>query len=64
MNKQLQNEIILGVDTHLDQHVGVIINSYGKYLGNRSIETNSSGYQKLLKWVQSFGILQRAGVEG
>jgi len=64
MNKQPQNEIILGVDTHLDKHVGVVINGYGKYLGNISIETNSSGYQKLLKWLQSFGILQRAGVEG
>ena len=33
MNKQLQNEIILGVDTHLDQYIGVIINGYGKFLG-------------------------------
>lgn len=64
MSKQLTREVILGVDTHLDQHVGVIIDGVGKFVGHLSIETNSVGYLKLLKWVQSFGNLQRAGIEG
>ena len=64
MSKQLPNEVILGVDTHLDKHVGVIIDGLGKFLGNLSIETNFVGYQQLLKWAQSFGDLQRAGIEG
>lgn len=64
MSKQRQHEVVLGVDTHLDKHVGVIVDGLGKFLGNLSIETNSTGYQQLLKWAQSFGDLQRAGVEG
>jgi len=64
MNTQIHNEIILGVDTHLDKHVGVIIDGLGKYLGSLSIETNPAGYQQLLKWTQSFGSVQRAGIEG
>lgn len=64
MSKQLSHEVILGVDTHLDKHIGVIIDSVGKFLGHLSIETNPSGYQQLLNWARSFGDLQRAGVEG
>ena len=64
MKKQQKNEVILGVDTHLDKHVGVIIDGFGKYLGNLSIETNPAGYLQLLKWAQSFGDLHRAGIEG
>ena len=64
MSKQRQHEVVLGVDTHLDRHVGVIVDGLGKFLGNLSIETNPTGYQQLLKWAQSFGDLQRAGVEG
>ena len=64
MIKQLSHETILGVDTHLDKHVGVIIDDLGKFLGHLSIETNLAGYQQLLKWAQSFGDLQRAGIEG
>jgi len=28
----IQNEVILGVDTHLDAHVGVVINHQGKIM--------------------------------
>lgn len=58
------SEIILGVDTHLNQHVAVLINSIGKVLANISIETNTVGYQRLLNWASSFGAVKRAGVEG
>lgn len=64
MIKQLPHEVILGVDTHLDKHVGVIIDGLGKFLGHLAIETNSAGYHQLLKWAQSFGDLQRTGIEG
>ena len=64
MNKKLQNEVIPGVDTHLDKHIAVLIDGFGKYLGNLSIETNTTGYQQLFKWAQSFGKLRRAGIEG
>lgn len=57
-------EVILGVDTHLDIHVGVLINVNGQLLGTLAVETQVSGYLKLLAWARSFGPLLRAGVEG
>ena len=59
-----QSEIILGVDTHLDVHVGVVIDGVGRIKGILSIPTTPSGYEQLLAWAQGFGTLRRAGVEG
>jgi transposase len=59
-----QNEVILGVDTHLDLHVGAVISSTGKLLGTLATATNASGYQQLLAWARSLGCLRCAGVEG
>lgn len=59
-----QHEVILGVDTHLDAHVGAVISETGKLLGTLSVSTDTSGYFKLLAWANSFGRLRRAGVEG
>ncbi len=56
-----QTEIILGVDTHLDVHVGAAINQSGKLLGTRSVSTNYDGYLDLLNWAASFGQLTRSG---
>ncbi len=61
----IQNEVILGVDTHLDTHVGVVINHQGKVIGTlASVPTNAAGYLKLLTWARSLGNVLRAGVEG
>ncbi len=57
-------EIILGVDTHLDTHVGVVIDYLGRVLGTLEISTNTTGYQHLLDWASAFGKLRRAGIEG
>jgi transposase len=59
-----QNEVILGVDTHLDTHVGAVISDTGRLLGTLSVSTDAAGYFELLTWANSFGQLQRAGVEG
>lgn len=58
------SEVILGVDTHLDIHVGVVIDQVGRIRGTHSIATNASGYEELLEWAQKFGDLKRAGIEG
>ena len=58
------SEIILGVDTHLDVHVGVVIDAAGRVMGTLAVETNNDGYRQLLSWAQKFGVLRRAGVEG
>ena len=33
-----ENEVILGVDTHLDTHVGVLINTNGNLLGSLAVQ--------------------------
>ncbi|WP_175994560.1 IS110 family transposase [Burkholderia vietnamiensis] len=59
-----QHEVILGVDTHLDTHVGAVISETGKLLGTLSVPAETAGYLKLLTWASSLGHLRRAGVEG
>ncbi len=59
-----QEEVILGVDTHLDVHVGAVISSTGRLLATQAVETSAAGYLQLLNWARSFGELRRAGVEG
>lgn len=61
---EISSEVILGVDTHLDVHVGVIIDTAGRVLGTLSVGTNIDGYRQLLCWAHEFGMLRRAGVEG
>ena len=63
-NQESRAEIILGVDTHLDVHVGVVIDAAGRVLGTLSVGTHNDGYKQLLCWTQTFGLLRRAGVEG
>lgn len=59
-----ENEVILGVDTHLDTHVAAVISHAGKLLGTLATPTNATGYLKLLAWARSLGCVRRAGVEG
>ncbi len=59
-----QGEIVLGVDTHLDTHVGAVISITGKLLATQAVETTASGYLQLLNWARSLEDLHRAGVEG
>ena len=63
-HQSIQNEVILGVDTHLDTHVAAVINHAGKLLGTLATPTTASGYLKLLAWVRSLGCVRRAGIEG
>lgn len=62
--QSIQNEVILGVDTHLDVNVGAVISHTGKLLGTLATATSTKGYIELLTWARSFGCLGRAGVEG
>jgi transposase len=56
--------VILGVDTHLDFHVAVVVDHLGRPLGEVSVPTTVKGYERLLRWAQDFGPLRSAGVEG
>jgi hypothetical protein len=59
-----QRRVILGVDTHMDVHVGAIINPTGKLLGTKSVSVNSYGYQDLYDWASTFGLVIKARMEG
>jgi len=63
-HKHPKNQLILGVDTHLDCHVAVLINTLGQVVSTDEFETNLNGYKKCLRWCHSFGHLMKAGVEG
>ena len=63
-DRQSSETVSLGVDTHLDIHVGAVISQAGKLPGTHIIKTNQAGYLELLDWACSFGILERAGIEG
>ena len=56
--------LTLGVDTHSDTHVGVVLNPLGRRLGTLSVPATAAGYAKLLTWANRFGTLERVGVEG
>ena len=47
--------MILGVDTHLDFHVGVAVDNLGRRLGEASVPTTVKGYEGLLRWAEDFG---------
>jgi transposase len=56
--------VVLGVDTHLELHVAVALDQLGRRLGELTVPTTTTGYEKLLRWVQSLGPVLCAGVEG
>ena len=53
-----------GVDTHLDVHVAAVLDPVGGLLGTKSFEVNPAGYKSLLSWFESFGEVEKVGVEG
>lgn len=52
-----------GVDTHKDQHTAAVVDDQDRFLGAESFPTTRQGYRLMLEWMQSFGDLQRVGVE-
>jgi hypothetical protein len=57
-------EVVLGVDTHLDVHLAVVLDHLGRRLGAFSVPTTKKGYESLLTWAEGFGPVRCAGVEG
>jgi len=58
------NELTLGVDTHLDIHVAVLLDVVGKLVDTQEFQVSKDGYEKLYKWTMSFGRVTKAGLEG
>jgi transposase len=57
-------EVVVGVDTHKDRHVAAVLTTVGVVLASKAFPATTSGYQQLLAWAGTFGIVSKAGVEG
>ena len=53
-----------GVDTHADTHMAAALDPIGGLLGVREFPATPAGYARLLAWLQGFGAVHLAGVEG
>jgi transposase len=50
-------EVVLGVDTHLDFHVAVVLDPMGRRLGETKVPpTTAKGYGELLRWAEGFAV--------
>ena len=58
------DEVLLGVDTHLDVNVAVALDQLGRRLGELKVPTTTRGYERLLRWAERFGPVVCAGIEG
>lgn len=63
-NLCLDRGIIVGVDTHKDQHVAVAVDRLGARIGQRSLPTTNTGYADLEHWARDFGEINAFGIEG
>ncbi len=60
-----RSDVIVGVDTHKDEHVAVAIDGLGGTLGEaRLVAASPEGYAELLAWAASLGPIYAFGVEG
>ena len=60
----LDGEVILGVDTHKDIHVAVLLDRLGRYLAAASFGTSDAANRELVAWTRRYGQVTTAGVEG
>jgi transposase len=56
--------IIIGVDTHKDEHVAIAVDSLGVRIGQRNLPTTNTGYVGLERWASGLGEIDAFGVEG
>ena len=57
-------EVVIGVDTHKDQHVAVAIDGRGVRLGEWHVPATTTGYEELERWSHSLGDVGAFGIEG
>jgi transposase len=57
-------QLILGIDTHKDVHVAVLLDRLGRWLAAASFGTTDAANRDLVAWTQRYGQVTTAGVEG
>ena len=61
---EVDRRVTGGVDTHLDVNVAAALDEIGGLLGVESFPTTPAGNDELIDWLESFGGVERVGVEG
>lgn len=64
INSMTPSSIVVGVDTHKDEHVAVALSELGARLGDCSVPANARGYATLLEWSRGLGEPRIFGIEG
>jgi transposase len=59
-----RTDVIVGVDTHKDEHVAVALDGLGRHLGELFVSADRDGYSRLVEWAGAFGKVNSFGVEG
>jgi transposase len=59
-----QTTVTVGVDAHADVHVAAVLDHTGRLLDTRSFPTTTRGYTQLATWAESFGHVDKVGMEG
>ena len=57
-------QVVIGVDTHQDEHVAVAIDRQGVRLAERRAPATTFGYTDLERWSRSLGEILKFGIEG
>jgi transposase len=57
-------KIIVGVDTHKEEHVAVVIDKLGARMGQLTLPTTNMGYVALERWARNLGKIEAFGIEG
>lgn len=55
--------IVGGVDTHRDTHHAAVLDLTGRIIADQEFPVTGDGYQQLLDWIASHGIIDRVGIE-
>ena len=61
---RVATRVVIGVDTHQEQHVAVAIDRQGVRLGERHVAATTCGYRELERWSRTLGTMQTFGIEG
>ncbi len=57
-------QVIIGVDTHKDQHVAVALDGRGVRLDEKHVPVATYGYEELERWSRDLGQVHAFGVGG
>jgi transposase len=56
--------VTVGIDTHTDVHVAAVLDQAGRLLATASFAATTRGYAQLATWAESFGQVDKVGMEG